>query len=224
MMHWMEEKVSDMRPLRVDAERNLRRLLDAAAHAFAEHGLSASIDEIAKRAGVGKGTVFRRFPTKEHLIAAILSERLEDARGLAEGLLDATDAGEALHEFMEAGARLQAEDRGFFEAVAQAELTEEEVLEGKRRLIEATSALLRRAQEQGAVREDVTAEDVFMLTCGSVQSAAPFHAEAPELWRRYLDLSFDGLRAAAAHPLSHPAPEAPPGAPRPQAEPPRAAN
>lgn len=209
MSDWMEGKASDTRPLRVDAERNLRRLLDAAAEVFAEQGLNASVDEIARRAGVGKGTVFRRFPTKEHLIAAIVKERLEQARGLAEGLLDAQDAGAALHEFMEAGAKLQAEDRGFFEAVAQAEVAEEkEVLEAKQRVMEATFALLRRAQEQGIVRGDVTAEDVFMLTCGSVQAAAAFHEDAPELWRRYLDLSFDGLRAAAAHPLSHPAPGA----------------
>lgn len=211
----MEEKGSDTRRLRADAERNLQRLLNAAAEVFAEQGLAASVDEIAHRAGVGKGTVFRRFPTKEHLIAAILCERLEQASALAEGLLDEEDAGAALHQFMEAGARLQAEDRGFFEAVAQAELNEEEVLEGKQRLIEATSSLLARAQEQGVVRADVTAEDVFMLTCGSVQAAAAFHAEAPNLWRRYLDLTFDGLRVDAAHPLSHPAPEARPAAARP---------
>lgn len=203
----MEDTGSDTRPLRIDAKRNLRRLLDAATQAFAEHGLGASVDEIAKRAGVGKGTVFRRFPTKEQLIAAILIAHLQDATQRAEALLDARDAGTALREFMVEGARMQAEDRGFFEAVAQAELADEQVHASKQKLIEATSALLKRAQREGAVRDDVTAEDVFMMTCAAVQAAAPFHATAPELWRRYLDLACDGLRAEAAHPLSHPAPE-----------------
>lgn len=203
----MEDTGSDTKPLRIDAERNLRRLLDAAARTFAEQGLHASIDEIAKRAEVGKGTVFRRFPTKEHLIAAILVQRLEDTRRSAEALLDAPDAGAALREFMVQGARMQAEDRGFFEAVAQSEIVDEHVYESKQKLIGATSALLARAQREGAVRDDVTAEDVFMMTCAAVQAAAPFHGSAPELWRRYLDLACDGLRSEAAHPLSHPAPD-----------------
>lgn len=194
------------RPLRADAARNLRKLLDAARQTFAERGLAASIDEIAKRAGVGKGTVFRHFPTKEHLIAAILTDRLEEVLRLGRDLLEGQDACAALYEFMRAGAEMQAQDRGFFEAIWKEGFLEQEVHETKQRLVEVTGALLARAQEQGAVRDDVTTEDVLMLECASVQAAAPFHAQAPQLWRRYLDLAFDGLRTQAAHPLSHPAP------------------
>jgi AcrR family transcriptional regulator len=204
----MEGQATASRPLRADAERNLRRLLDAAREAFAERGLTVSIDEIAKRAGVGKGTVFRRFPTKEHLVAAILCDRLEEAQRLGAGLLEGDDAGAALLQFMRAGAELQAQDRGFFEAVSKEGYLEEQVHDAKQALLAVTGALLTRAQEQGVVRADVTAEDVLMLECASVQAAAPFHAQAPDLWRRYLDLAFDGLRSQAAHPLSHPAPEA----------------
>jgi AcrR family transcriptional regulator len=204
----MEGPLTATRPLRADAERNLRRLLDAAREAFAQRGLGASVDEIAKRAGVGKGTVFRHFPTKEHLISAILIDRLQEAERVGLELLDHADAGAALHELMCAGAELQARDRGFFESVAKAALAEEQLQEAKQRLISVTAALLARAQEQGIVRADVTAEDILMLECSSVQAAAPFHEQAPELWRRYLDIAFDGLRAAAAHPLSHPAPQA----------------
>lgn len=205
----MEGQATVSRPLRADAERNLRRLLDAAREAFAERGLSVSIDEIAKRAGVGKGTVFRRFPTKEHLVAAIICDCLEEARQLGLALLEGqADPGEALHEFMRAGAELQARNRGFFESVAQAALSEPEVLAAKQRLIEVTATLLSRAQEQGLVRADATAYDVVMLQCASVQAAAPFHEQAPEMWRRYLDIAFDGLRPQAAHPLSEPAPKA----------------
>jgi AcrR family transcriptional regulator len=206
-MEQLEEEGVSTRPLRVDAERNLRRLLDVARAAFAEQGLGVSIDEIAKRAGIGKGTVFRRFETKEQLIAAVLRDRLEEAIALATGLLAQPDAGAALLEFMRLGSRLQAEDRGFFERVASSALAEEQLHAAKQRLLDVTAALLHRAQEQGMVRSDVTAEDVLMLQCACVQAAAPFHDAAPELWRRYVDIAFDGLRAEGASPLSHPAPE-----------------
>lgn len=205
----MEEQANGSRPLRVDAERNLRRLLDAAREAFAERGLSVSIDEIARRAGVGKGTVFRRFPTKEHLVAAIVCDCLDEVQRLGASLLAGeADRGFALRELMFAGAAQQAQNRGFFESAAQATFAEAEVMEAKQRLIEVTAALLAQAQREGLVREDVTPYDVLMLQCGAVQAAAPFHGQSPELWRRYLDIAFDGLRPEAAHALSHPAPEA----------------
>ncbi|MHB1537787.1 MAG: TetR/AcrR family transcriptional regulator [Solirubrobacteraceae bacterium] len=195
------------RPLRVDAERNLSRLLDVAREAFAQDGLSVSVETIARRAGVGKGTVFRRFETKEQLIAAILRDRLEEGARLASALLEERDAGAALRELMRLGAGLQAQDRGFFEAVAQTGLADEQLQSEKQRLIELTAALLSRAQQQGSIRGDVTPEDVIMLQCASVQAGAPFHDAAPDLWRRYVDIAFDGLRAEGASPLSHPAPE-----------------
>lgn len=209
----MEDSGGPEQPrLRVDAERNLKRLLEVAREAFAEQGLGVSVDEIARRAGIGKGTVFRRFPTKEQLIAAVIRDRLEEGIALASGLLHTDDAGAALLEFMRLGASLQARDRGFFEAVAQTGLVDEQLHSTKRRLIELTGELLQNAQEQGAVRGDVTAEDVIMLQCASVQAGAPFHQAAPDLWRRYVDIAFDGLRAQGASPLSHPAPELTPSA------------
>lgn len=203
----MEGPATASRPLRVDAERNLRRLLDAAREAFAERGLAVSVDEIARRAGVGKGTVFRRFPTKEHLVAAILCDCLEEVHGLGVELLEGdADPDVALQEFMRAGAALQAQNRGFFESIAQSTFVEPEVLSVKQRLIEVTAALISAAQAAGCVRGDVTAYDVLMLQCGAIQAAAPFHDQAPELWRRYLDIAFDGLRPQGAHPLSQPPP------------------
>jgi AcrR family transcriptional regulator len=193
-----------VRPLRVDAERNLRRLLDAAAEAFAEEGLGVSVAEIARRAGVGKGTVFRRFPTKEHLVAAIVCDRLEEISRIGTELLATEDGGQALLDFMRAGAEVQAKDRGFLEAAASAELELEEVLAAKQQLLAITAALLERAQQQGTVRGDVTPQDIVLMECACCQASAPFHATAPELWRRYVDLVFDGLRSAAAHPLSEP--------------------
>lgn len=201
---------TSVRPLRVDAERNLRRLLDAAAQAFAEDGLGVSVAEIARRAGVGKGTVFRRFATKEHLVAAIVCDRLDEISRIGTELLAMEDGGQALLEFMRAGAEVQAKDRGFLEAAAGAELEvaelegDEALLAAKAQLLSITAKLLERAQLQGTVRADVTPEDIVVMECACCQASAPFHAAAPELWRRYVDLLFDGLRTAAAHPLSQP--------------------
>lgn len=102
--------------LRADAARNRRSLLDAAREVFAEHGMEASIAEIAQRAGIGKGTVFRHFATKECLAAAIVSDRLDELAAIGRTLLDATDPGAALLEFMTAGVELQARDRAFCQA------------------------------------------------------------------------------------------------------------
>jgi AcrR family transcriptional regulator len=194
------------RPLRVDAERNRRRLLDAAAEAFAEQGLEVSIDEIARRAGVGKGTVFRRFPTKEHLVAAVISDRLGELLDRCEALLEADDPGPAVHEFLSVCAQAQARDRGLFEAVGEVALADPDVRAGKARLIELAGRLLDRAQAAGAVRDDVTAADLVFLLGGISYAAAPLLPIAPGIWRRYVDVVFDGLRPEGAHQLSGRAP------------------
>jgi len=89
------------RSLRADAERNRRRLLDAAQALFRERGLEVGVAEIAQRAGVGRGTLFRNFPTKQDLIAAIVIERMHEAHEYGQTLLDAPDADEALFAFLE---------------------------------------------------------------------------------------------------------------------------
>jgi AcrR family transcriptional regulator len=197
---------SQTRPLRADAERNRRRLLDAAAAVFAERGLDASVSEIAARAGVGQGTVFRRFPSKEHLIAAIVSDRLGELIATGEAQLEADDPTDGLRTFLRTGAEMQAKDRGFFEGAAGVAHSDEGIHAIHAQLIEVTRRLVTRAQEAGAIRKDVTAEDVLLLQGAICQGAAPLDAVDPDLWRRYVDLVFDALRAEAAHPLSHPAP------------------
>jgi AcrR family transcriptional regulator len=197
---------SEARPLRADAERNRRRLLDAAAVVFAERGLDASVAEIAKRAGVGQGTVFRRFPSKEHLVAAILADRIDELIASAQRQLEAGDPGEGLRTFLYDGAELQARDRGFFQGVASMSMDDEALHDKHTELIEATRGLVSRAQAAGAVRDDVTAEDVVLLWGAICQGAAPLDAVDPNLWRRYVDLVFDALRPEGAHALSHPAP------------------
>src|ERR1700735_4786250 len=104
-------------PLRADAERTRVPALNAAAAEFAEHGLDVGVGEIARRAGVGRGTVFRRFPTKEHLIAAVVVDRMHQASGRGRELLADPDPGAALFELLAAMVVAAQTDRALFEAV-----------------------------------------------------------------------------------------------------------
>jgi AcrR family transcriptional regulator len=197
--------MTEARPLRADAVRNRRRLLAAAADEFAEHGLDASVADIARRAGVGKGTVFRHFATKDELIAAILIDRMEALSDLGEGLCDAEDAGEALREFLTAAAMQRQERDLSFLAEASESMTE--VGRARDRMLTAIDRLVHRAREHGAVRADVSGTDVFLLMCAPNYVAGYVPNASPDLWRRYLALILDGLRPEGAHPLPASAPD-----------------
>src|SRR5215216_5907506 len=106
-----------IRPLRADAERNRERILAAAAMVFAEHGLDVSLDDIAAAAGVGVGTVYRRFPDKDALIDALFEDKIDGAVQLASDALEIEDPWEGLVTFMRGMCRMQAEDRGFKDAL-----------------------------------------------------------------------------------------------------------
>jgi AcrR family transcriptional regulator len=205
------EMATDSRtaPLRADAERNRRRLIDAAAELFNERGMDVSIAEIRERAGVGQGTVFRHFPTKEHLVAAVMRERLGALIDLAEERRDAADPCEALRDFMAAAASGKSVDQELYRAICEADaLPAEEERELRNALVAAIGALLLRAQADGSIRADITAEDVLLLETAASDAGSALGSVVPELWRRYLDIIFDGMRPAGAHPLSHPAPTA----------------
>jgi AcrR family transcriptional regulator len=193
-------EMSEERQLRADAERNRRRLLDAAAALFAERGLEVSVGEIAERAGVGRGTLFRNFPTKDDLIAAIVTDRMIDAATRAEGYLEAQDAGDALFAFLEEIFGIQQRDRALFEAVGEEFVSNEQVREVYERFLRTFDLLLRRAQEQGAVRSDVGAMDVMMLTKGACQAALAFRQLDPDITERQLDLVRSAL-APSTQPL-----------------------
>lgn len=194
------------RPLRADAARNRRALLEAAAAEFAERGLDASVADIAHRAGIGKGTVFRHFPSKDDLIAAIVHDRIEGLAELAVSLLDASDPGAALLEFMDAAAGHQQQlDLSFLRDAAGVN----ERLDSQRSaLFTAITALVERAKTAGAVRPDVAGMDVILLMCAPNHIVSFVPDASPDLWRRYLGIIFDGLRPEGAHPLAHPSPAA----------------
>ena len=165
-----------MKTLRADARRNLDRLLEAASACFAEQGLDASVDEIARRAGIGHGTVFRRFPTKEALLVAVVRERVRELALAAEAALEAPDPGAAFEGFFRYAAETYARNRSLVEGVEHCFGTEE-VAE----LQTAVGRLVWRAQRAGALRRDVTVLDVLELVpAGS----------------RHPDVILDGLRTA----------------------------
>ena len=196
--------MTDTRPLRADAARNRRLLLAAAADEFAEHGLDASVADIARRAGVGKGTVFRHFAAKDDLIAAILIDRMEELSTLGEGLIESDHAGEALREFLTAAARQRQErDLSF---LAEASESMAQVTLARNRMLAALDRLVDRARNAGAVRDDITGTDVFLLMCAPNYVAGYVPNASPDLWRRYLAVIFDGLRPEGAHPLPADAP------------------
>jgi len=178
--------------LRADAQRNLDRILEAAAEAFAEVGPDVTIDEIARRAGVGHGTVFRRFPTKDALRAAVIRLRLEEMLARAGELASREDAGAALEELVWLSAEFCRRDRALFEGL---ERCEDAGVSGiKAELHETVNALIRRARRQGAIRRELDARDIGALVGAAVQ--ASLHAERPDQWRRYVRVLVEGLRPA----------------------------
>jgi AcrR family transcriptional regulator len=184
-----------MTVLRADARRNLGRVLEAASEAFAELGPDVTVDEIARRAGVGHGTVFRRFPTKDALLAAVLAVRLEELADSAESLLENADPATAFEEFVWLAAGACGRDRALFEGVPRCE-SFPDVAATKKRVQACAAELLERAQANGSLRGDVTADDVSALVVSAMHAADQRGAE-PDAWRRYIAVVLAGLRAAS---------------------------
>ncbi len=184
----MGDMAGDERHLRADAERNRRRLLDAAGELFSERGLDVGVGEIAERAGVGRATLFRNFPSKEHLIAAVVAQRMRDEAGRARELLSSEDPGAALFGFLEEMVGVQQLNRDLFEAVADEFLANEQIRVAYDEFVNAIDELIERAQDAGAVRPDVGAMDVMMLIKGVCQAAMAFQHIDPGIPERQFDL------------------------------------
>jgi AcrR family transcriptional regulator len=176
------------RALRADAERNRRRLLDAAQALFRERGLDVGVAEIAERAGVGRGTLFRNFPTKQDLIAAIVIDRMNEATEYGRTLLDAGDPGEALFGYLEQIVGRQQLDRCLFEAVADTFLANQEIRAAHAEIVAGLEELLARAKQAGVVRGDIGAMDVLMLVKGVCEAASALASTEPNVVGRQLDL------------------------------------
>ncbi len=180
-----------MAALRADARRNRNRILDAAGEAFAECGPDVSIDEIARRAGVGHGTVCRRFPTKDSLRAAVVGARLDELADAADQLLARADAGSAFEEMVWHAAEVFNRDLALFEGSNRCEGFPE-VAEAKQQLNDKLERLIRNARRAGTLRRDVTAPDVGAMIGSTIH--ASIHTGDPGAWRRYVQILLDGLR------------------------------
>ena len=190
--------------MRADAVRNRDLLLAAAEDEFSEHGLSASVADIAGRAGVAKGTVFRHFATKEDLIASIVVEHLAKLIAAARDLAEAPDPGVALLEFLTLAAdQRRRHDLTFLQSASAGDSRVTDVRDELHACVE---RLVDRAREAGAVRADVTGTDVFLLMCAPVHVVENLPDPPADLWQRYLAIIFDGLRPEGANPLPQAAP------------------
>jgi AcrR family transcriptional regulator len=182
------------RTRRADAERNRRRLIDAATEMFCERGLDVGVAEIAQQAGVGRGTLFRNFPTKEHLIAAIVVERINESISRGRAAFEAEDPGEALFDLLSQSVGRSQTDRAFFDALADTWMANEEIRAAHGELLGVLDALLRRAQSAGAVRTDVSAIDVLMMIKGVCEAVRSFQHVNPDVAIRQLGLARAALR------------------------------
>jgi AcrR family transcriptional regulator len=182
------------RPLRRDAERNRQLILAAAREAFAQDGLAVTLDEIARRAGVGVGTVYRRFSDKDQLIDALFEERVGALVELAEAGLRSEDAWDGLVSFLEAATAAHADDRGLKEVALAGTHGLERVARTRERIFPLVTRLVERAQEQGTLRPDLEPTDLplLQLMLGSLSECT--HGVDPEIWRRLLGIITDGLR------------------------------
>jgi AcrR family transcriptional regulator len=198
------------KPLRRDAERNRQRILDAARELFAQQGLGATLNDVAHHAGVGVGTVYRRFPDKSQLVEELFEQRVEELLALAGQALEDPDAWHGLKTFLRRVLELVASDRGMKDLLTGDTAGLERISTIRRRLLPIGRELVGRAQEAGQMRADVSAADlpVIQLMLSTLVDAA--RDVSPDLWRRYLGIITRGL---AAHPEQEPGLEAPPLAP-----------
>jgi AcrR family transcriptional regulator len=182
----------DMEPeprrLRADAERNRQRLIAAAIEMFGERGLEVGVAEIAERAGVGRATLFRNFPSKEALVAAVVVERLRESVVRGRAALEDPDPAEALFGLIDSTLERQQTDRSVFEALADTWMANPEIHAAHREMVDVLALLLERAQAAGAVRRDVSAVDVLLLVKGVCETAHSFRHVDPEVGQRQLDL------------------------------------
>lgn len=185
---------------RSDAKRNHLQLVAAARELFATVGVDVSVEEITRKAGVGMGTLYRHFATKEELIDAVLEEAFQEYVGLAELGLAAADPWTGFCEFLERALELHASNRGLKDVVGGGAPDLARLAAMRRRLRPLTVRLVARAQEQGSLRADFTTEDLSLLLWGGHGVINRSDGTAPELWRRYLGFVLDGLHGSAGDP------------------------
>jgi AcrR family transcriptional regulator len=178
--------------LRADAERNRTALLTAAREVFEEHGLDASLDEIARRARVGNATLYRRFPSRRELIAEVFAGRMSEYVQLAQRALAEPDPWSAFVGYLTRLCEMQATNRGLSELLVTNRFDDDDRLTELRAAAQrGATAVIRRAQESGALRADFTRQDISVLMMAN--SGVLRRSSDPQAWRRQLSLFIEGL-------------------------------
>ncbi|MFD9058203.1 TetR/AcrR family transcriptional regulator [Streptomyces albidoflavus] len=195
------------RPLRADAERNRQRIIAAAQQVFAQRGIDVTLDDIAHHAGVGVGTVYRRFANREELVEAIFETEIQRIIDVAEEALTRVDPWDGLVHFFTTAGQDFADDRGLREVLLIGTHGKDRVADARDRLSPAINAVIERAQRHGSLRDDIEVTDFPLIQMMLGTATQYSRAVSPGLWQRYLTLILDGLRAnrEALTPLPHPA-------------------
>ena len=192
-----------VRPLRADARRNRQAVIDAASKLFTEQGLDAQMPDVARAANVGVGTVYRHFPTKDQLIAAIASQHFDRMAERGREDLELADPWEGISDFIRFAIQIQADDRGLCEIMS----SRPELMDTAARaagLPELCDKLVKRAQQSGQLRSDLDWEDVPMIACGIGHITQGGPPPSVGRWPRLVELILDGLRAPASGSLPRP--------------------
>ncbi|WP_405951075.1 TetR/AcrR family transcriptional regulator [Streptomyces prunicolor] len=189
----MSPETPHQRPLRADAERNRRLIMTTADRLFARRGATVPLNEIAREAGLGVGTVYRRFPDLQSLVDALFTERFTMFLHLATTAAEQPDPARALRQYLLAAARWRSEDRALEVVLANASVDSNPIARTRDQLGRLVDGLAERAVTAGAVRKDFVSADVyaFLNMIGAVADRT--HDVAPDAWRRYAEVLMVGF-------------------------------
>lgn len=193
----MDTGPTAQRPLRKDAVLNRERIVKGARELFAIRGLEATHNEVAHFTGVGVGTVYRRFPTKEALVDAIFEDGVDEITALGDTALNQADSWQGLVFFVEQMCQLTARDRGLREALLGRTYGGDRVQAARLRLDPVVAKVVEKAQADGHLRADIGETDLPLVSviAGAVTEFAG--DSRPDLWRRYVAIFLDGLHSRA---------------------------
>jgi AcrR family transcriptional regulator len=182
-------------PLRKDAALNRERLLAAASELFAQRGLNVTLNDIAHHAGVGIGTAYRRFANKEEVIEALFEDKVDEISRLAHEALAKDDAWEALVGFLQDSLEVHFGDRGLTQLMYGSGLGPERLKRARDLNAPLLTKIVDRAKDQGSVRSDFDQSDIVFLQLALTAIMDSTRELAPQLYRRYLTMILDGIRA-----------------------------
>ncbi|MFF7981075.1 TetR/AcrR family transcriptional regulator [Streptomyces sp. NPDC007901] len=182
------------RPLRRDAARNRERIVHAAREVFGLRGLGVTLDDVARHAGVGVGTVYRRFPTKEALVRAVFEQDLAMRQESAQQALEHPDPWQGLVDFLMTMTADLAESRGLHEVIMLGSHSSEPFETARGGMRPYLEALIRRAQDSGQLRAEVVPSDIPVMQQMLIAAAQFTQGRRPDIWRRYIEILLNGLR------------------------------